>query len=203
LNCSVKFIDLEEVFLNLEIERKFLVNNSVPLPLVGKKITQGYFPQSLLCIDKNYGELLLTIDSTTNLKISIPADDIARLSNIFHSKLYVECRLRLYGGLGFVTIKSKHSFAQRDEFEYEVSYDIVKEVINKICFKVIEKTRYLVDYNDALKWEIDVFNSANKPLITVEIEVPYLGYELIIPKWIIKEITGDKSYSNFEMATLR
>lgn len=82
------------------------------------------------------------------------------------------------------------------EFEYSIPYD-EGELLYKMCDYKIEKKRHIIFENN-LFWDIDVYKDFN--LITVEVELPSEHFEIVIPKWVGKEITKDRGYSNFELA---
>lgn len=181
----------------LEIERKFLVNNKILLPFNGEKIIQGYFSQSLVSLDNACNNRIVIRNSSIEVLLDNNTLDLVQA---LYKKIPVECRLRLYNNIGYVTFKFNRLLSQRNEFEYELPYEVVEKAIKTICFKMIEKTRYLIRYNDSLKWEIDVYSNIQPPLIIAEIEIPYCNYALIIPDWIDKEVTGLKEFSNYELA---
>lgn len=54
-----------------------------------------------------------------------------------------------------------------------------------------------------LKWDLDAYEGANKPLVTVEIETPTKSFELDaekFPKWVGREVTHDKRFKNKNLA---
>jgi CYTH domain-containing protein len=65
-----------------------------------------------------------------------------------------------------------------------------------MCDKpLIEKTRHI--YNtDNVKWEIDEFHGANNGLLLAEIELLSEDQKIVLPKFIVKEVTGLKEYYN-------
>lgn len=71
--------------------------------------------------------------------------------------------------------------------------------------KSIFKTRYIHDYN-GLKLEIDAFHFDDKgsSLYIMEVELKEINQIVIVPEFIqnciIKEITGEKEYSNYNLA---
>jgi len=104
-------------------------------------------------------------------------------------------RVRINGGKAFLTIKGPSQGSSRLEFEYEISLQDAKEIIN-LCEKpVIEKTRYIVIHK-GLKWEIDEFDGDNKGLILAELELTDEHQKFELPEWIGDEVTGNPDYYN-------
>lgn len=117
-----------------------------------------------------------------------------------------------------VMLAMKESFApgKSTEIEFKLAsnfgldcFNIIKKriLINTI---IIEKTRYRIPYEypkrtgwfkrDKLFWEIDVYSKENNGLFVAEIELPQIDYPLYLPPWIIREVTGESRYSNFNLA---
>jgi hypothetical protein len=73
----------------------------------------------------------------------------------------------------------------------------------KPCDKMIEKTRYVWN-NGKLAWEIDRFKDINLIICEVEASSEDELKNITVPpelsKYVIKEITGDKDFSNFNLA---
>jgi len=69
---------------------------------------------------------------------------------------------------------------------------------------IIEKIRHEIPAEfDALKWEVDVFDGRNAPLVIAEIELPTKDYPLDEhdwPDWIGDEVTGDPRFKNKNLA---
>jgi len=104
-------------------------------------------------------------------------------------------RVRVLGEKGFLTIKSKVEGISRHEFEYEIPISDAKKMIALFGQNVIEKTRYLIPYENHT-WEVDVFEGENKGLVIAEIELQSEDESFSIPNWIAKEVTGDAKYYN-------
>lgn len=112
-------------------------------------------------------------------------------------------RFRIVNKKVNLTVKEYYNNGSRFELETEKDC-ITEEEINKlISLAVVQpiiKTRYCVEYENLI-WEIDVYHEENEGLITVDVEMPSLDYDLIFPTWvdISREITHDKKYSNQEL----
>lgn len=65
--------------------------------------------------------------------------------------------------------------------------------------KFINKERYIYNFDNGLKWEVDVFDNGYK-LIIAEIEIPKKTFKINIPDYIsdvlLLEVTGMRQFSN-------
>ena len=106
-------------------------------------------------------------------------------------------RVRIREDQGFLTIKgmSSEDGLSRFEWEKEIPLDEAQELITLCLPTVIEKTRYEVTYKGVL-FEIDEFEGAHNGLVLVEVELNSTKDIFEIPKWVDKEVTGDKKYYN-------
>jgi len=106
-------------------------------------------------------------------------------------------RVRIREDQGFLTIKGMSSVdgLSRFEWEKEIPLDEAQELITLCLPTVIEKTRYEVTYKGVL-FEIDEFEGAHNGLVLVEVELNSTKDIFEIPKWVDKEVTGDKKYYN-------
>jgi len=104
-------------------------------------------------------------------------------------------RVRLADKKGFLTIKGANIGCSRAEFEYEIPYEDAYKMLNTLCSKRIQKTRYLLPISNHT-WEIDVFDNNNEGLIVAEIELDSENEIFDIPNWVTKDITNDKRYYN-------
>jgi adenylate cyclase len=105
-------------------------------------------------------------------------------------------RARLKGDKGYITIKGQKVGISRPEYEYEIPFNDAKEIIEKLCEKlVIEKTRYKIKHAGHI-WEVDVFEGDNKGLVVAEVEMKDESEEVQLPAWVRSEVTDDLRYSN-------
>lgn len=90
------------------------------------------------------------------------------------------------------------------EKEQEISSKQYQDLLNKSSKdKVpIEKTRFVFKYKDQV-FELDVFKNTLKGLAILEIELKNIKDKVKLPKFLklIKEITKDKRFSNFNLAS--
>ena len=113
-------------------------------------------------------------------------------------------RVRIREDQGFLTIKgmSSENGLSRFEWEKEISLNEAQELITLCLPTVIEKTRYEVTYRGVL-FEIDEFEGAHNGLVLVEVELNSTKDIFEIPKWVDKEVTGDKKYYNSYLSNSR
>ena len=105
-------------------------------------------------------------------------------------------RIRIINKGGIITIKGKTTGVTRKEFEYKIPLADALELI-KLCEKpIIEKTRYKIETETGLIWEIDEFSGQNTGLIIAEVELEQEHQSVIIPQWIGKEVSDDPRYYN-------
>lgn len=106
-------------------------------------------------------------------------------------------RVRVKGDKGFITIKGigNESGASRYEWEKEISTQEAQELLNICEPGVIDKTRYLVDYQ-GLVFEVDEFYGDNQGLTVAEVELESEGQSFEKPQWLGEEVTGDVKYYN-------
>lgn len=118
-----------------------------------------------------------------------------------------ETRIRQRGRDGSyvytVTTKKKVSNMQREEIERRITE---KEYLTLMMssdthLKQVKKTRYLLTYDNRY-YEIDVYPFSNNRAIC-EIELADENEEVKLPPFIkiVKEVTGDKKFSNFSLAS--
>lgn len=97
--------------------------------------------------------------------------------------------------LAYFTIKGTTTGISRLELEFRIDFDLCEILINTICNKVIDKSRYTVKYGKHL-WEVDIFNGRNNGLIVAEIELENENEEFEKPEWLLNEVSDDYSYYN-------
>ena len=109
-------------------------------------------------------------------------------------------RVRTFNDKAYLTVKYRKSQLSRGEFEYEIPFCDAVDLIENACGNVVlDKTRYIYMYNNK-KWEIDIFEGKNKGVILAEIELDSEDEAFLKPDFVLDEVTGDKRYSNHNMA---
>ena len=114
----------------------------------------------------------------------------------------VTVRVRVAGKSGFLTLKGPSRGVVRAEFEYRIPLEDAEEMLSGMCAgRMVEKTRWRVPAEEAgLTWEVDVYEGANAPLVTAEIELPDEGTAFRRPSWLGEEVSGEARYRNSELA---
>lgn len=111
-------------------------------------------------------------------------------------------RVRIKGGKGFITVKSRNRGCERDEWEYEIPVSEAREIINRCCVGTIEKIRYFVPSEvDGLVWEVDEFRGRHTGLVVAEIELPDASTPFPLPHFIGEEVTGRSEYYNSSLCS--
>jgi CYTH domain-containing protein len=93
-----------------------------------------------------------------------------------------------------------------EEKEHEISDKDYEKALKKSnpakC--AVEKTRFVFDYHDQV-FELDLFKGHLKGLAIMEIELKDMKDTVELPPFlkVVKEVTKDKSYSNFALADKR
>jgi len=168
--------------VGIEIERKFLIENSAMLPTLenGVKIIQCYLPSNIWL---NYWP-----GKKSDL-VDVLADPLSSY------------RFRIQGDIATCTAKNSSDGPSRLEFELEIPLESVNDIVISKIYPSIEKIRYIIPIEDNLFWEIDYFEGKNVGLIIAEIEIPNFDYPIDLPEWVGMELTGqDDVWSNKALA---
>lgn len=107
-------------------------------------------------------------------------------------------RIRKAGKKYYLTIKGPGKIS-REETEISLTKKQFDTIWPLTLGKRLTKTRYYIP-NGKHTIELDVYHGRNKALVTVEIEMKRENDRIIIPKWLGKEVTGQKKYRNYQMA---
>ncbi|MCH5220951.1 MAG: CYTH domain-containing protein [Muribaculaceae bacterium] len=109
-------------------------------------------------------------------------------------------RIRISDNQAWITVKSRTIGATRDEWEYSVPLNDAREMLACCGSRKIEKTRYIIDAEDGLRWEIDEFHGRHSGLVIAEIELPSEETSFVKPPYIGEEVTGDTRYYNSNLS---
>ena len=72
-------------------------------------------------------------------------------------------------------------------------------MLSTICQDdTLEKQRFFVE-NAGATWQVDVYGGVLQGVVIAEIELKQERQELILPRWIGKEVTGDSFYKKVNM----
>ena len=110
-------------------------------------------------------------------------------------------RVRIKGNKGFLTIKGKGNENGTTRFEWEKEISLSEaEALLQLCESgIIDKIRYEIPLGKHT-FEVDVFSGENQGLIIAEVELTSENEIFEQPKWLGKEVTGDKKYYNSHLS---
>jgi CYTH domain-containing protein len=109
-------------------------------------------------------------------------------------------RVRIVDGIyGFLTLKGPRTGFSRDEFEYPIPLKDAKELLAYCESRKVLKTRYDVLHGSHV-WHVDIYHGLLEGLVTAEIELTREKEKFVKPYWASLEVTGDKSFSNKNLA---
>ena len=117
-----------------------------------------------------------------------------------HATEEVEIRLRRKGARHFITIKGGYGL-RRTEEEIEIRRPQFGALWPLTRAARIAKRRHRIPYQ-GLTIEMDVYQGPHRGLITAEIEFSsvHASREFRPPKWLGREITGNRRFANAELA---
>jgi adenylate cyclase len=108
-------------------------------------------------------------------------------------------RVRISGDIATVAIKGPRTGIARPEFEYEIPIADAERMLSTICRDdTLEKQRFFVEDAGAT-WHVDVYCGILQGIVLAEIELKEETQELIFPRWVGKEVTGDPFYRKINM----
>lgn len=108
-------------------------------------------------------------------------------------------RVRLFGELGFITIKGRKTGISRTEFEYAIPATDARDLLSICKPTIIDKTRHLLKIAE-FTWEIDEFHGDNFGLIVAEIELSSEDTDFARPHWLGSEVSSDPRYTNSHLS---
>lgn len=108
-------------------------------------------------------------------------------------------RVRIEGDKAKLTIKGKSSNISRLEFEYDIPMEDAEALFTLAKTPIVEKYRYKIMYAGNC-WEVDEFLGMNRGLVVAEIELESETQSFEKPDWIGMEVSGDKRYTNANLA---
>ena len=108
-------------------------------------------------------------------------------------------RVRIEGDKAKLTIKGKSSNISRLEFEYDIPMEDAEALFTLAKTPIVEKFRYKIMYAGNC-WEVDEFLGLNRGLVVAEIELESETQSFEKPDWIGMEVSGDKRYTNDNLA---
>jgi CYTH domain-containing protein len=109
-------------------------------------------------------------------------------------------RVRIAGDhIATVAIKGPRIGITQAEFEYEIPIADAERMLSTMCQDdTLEKERFFVE-DAGGTWHVDVYSGILQGVVIAEIELKHESQELILPRWIGKEVTGDPSFKKINM----
>jgi adenylate cyclase len=108
-------------------------------------------------------------------------------------------RVRISGDIATIAIKRPRIGIVRPEFEYEIPIADAERMLSTMCQDdTLQKQRFFVEDAGAT-WHVDVYSGILQGVVIAEIELKQESQELILPRWIGKEVTGDSFYKKINM----
>ena len=106
-------------------------------------------------------------------------------------------RVRLSDDRAWLTIKGKSTDdgLSRLEWEKEISQNEAKELLPLVEGALIDKYRYLVDF-EGHTFEVDEFLGENTGLVIAEVELTAVDESFERPEWLGREVTGERRFYN-------
>lgn len=114
----------------------------------------------------------------------------------------VEVRLRRTEDRHLLTVK-RGDGEVREEVEVDLSDDQLETLWPLTESRRLRKTRYLLPLGNGLVAEVDVYEDDLQGLVTAEVEFDseQQSHDFQPPRWLAREITGDRRYSNRNLAS--
>ncbi|MGL1832724.1 CYTH domain-containing protein [Rhodocyclaceae bacterium SMB388] len=110
-------------------------------------------------------------------------------------------RVRIRGERAFLTLKGPSIGIARDEYEYPIPLPDAREILARYCSgRVVEKTRHVVPFGRHA-FEVDMFHGRHAGLVIAEVELMHAAQPVQCPPWLGPEITADKRFGNFALAS--
>ncbi|MDP2795311.1 MAG: CYTH domain-containing protein [Sulfurisoma sp.] len=109
-------------------------------------------------------------------------------------------RVRIIEAEAFLTLKSKATGIERDEYEFPIDPRMARELIERHCGgRIVTKTRYRIP-NGVHTIELDVFDGRLEGLVLAEIELDHAEQPFIKPDWLGDDVSHDQRYANSSLA---
>lgn len=115
-------------------------------------------------------------------------------------------RIRKSNDKYILTYKSKIGMEEKkeevaltcEEVEVPLTKDAYEHLKEKVDNHLISKTRYLIDLDNGLTAELDIFHGVLEGLIFVEVEFPSeeAAAAFVAPEWFGEDVSFDKRYKN-------
>jgi adenylate cyclase len=111
-----------------------------------------------------------------------------------------KARIRMCNNAATLTFKGKRRGISRSEYHIDLSPDEAEAMIADFSVAPpLQKRRHEVEAN-GLVWQVDEFGGSLTGLVTADVELPSEQHELVLPSWVDREITLDRTYSSSTLA---
>ncbi len=110
-------------------------------------------------------------------------------------------RIRQLGSEYFLTVKGSGKLS-RTEYELEITKKQFDNLTLKSETRFISKIRYYIPQNNGIIFELDVYKHDLDGLLTIEVEFESIdaANAFTAPSWFGRDVTGDPSYTNANLA---
>ena len=109
-------------------------------------------------------------------------------------------RVRIYDGRDArLTVKFGLSSITRDEFEYPIPLADAEHMVEAAKGRLVEKTRHAIT-SGGFVWEVDAYEGQLSGLVIAEVEMQSEDDAPELPDWVGREVTGDPTWSNANLA---
>lgn len=110
-----------------------------------------------------------------------------------------EFRIRITNEDARISIKDKVAKITRNEIEFNVPVEFAEQLLSRVeKGKLIKKTRYFLTVNE-MEWSVDKFENPAMDFLLAEVELRHEKEQLNLPHWVLKEVTGDSRYYNYNL----
>ena len=112
-------------------------------------------------------------------------------------------RIRRSNDKYILTYKGK-GLMVREEYNLPLTQEAFEHMIPKCDGRFIEKTRYLIPYNEKLTIELDVFHNDLSPLTLAEVEFDSEeeANNFTPPEWFGEDVTFSPKYHNSNLSQI-
>jgi len=108
-------------------------------------------------------------------------------------------RVRISGDIATIAVKGPRTGIVRPDFAYESPMADAERMHSTLCQDdTLEKQRFFVE-DAGGTWYVDVYGGLLEGVVIAEIELKQERQELILPRWIGREVTGHPFYKKINM----
>ena len=177
-----------------EIERRFFVNGEG-----GKPWREDGDSTSIRQFYLDKGQLVFS-----ESELIYGGAVIVRLNEeeqvLFQSEKDWTVRVRFRDERTVFTLKGRRTNASAIELEWPIERALGDALVSLEEYPRVEKTRYEWWGSDGMLWEIDEFEGGLLGLVLAEIELQNIEQPVELPEWVQLEITGNRAWSNSNLA---